>query len=217
MFTYDLMLSNFSDMKKNEDPDETKQNGKRKICKMERLPSMDKMDVSIAQLRKRCFAPSPNIQGSGGLPLFSCHWEVVHWRCFFKKFGCDGDLAARPSCPYPLTLADYMDLCTTSLSQAVQRTLLKLKQMVRRQRNKLGTPLAAPTNLETLVIPDEFTMQVHTYEPHHGEIVSFSHADSGPSRPRIHIFGSHHKVAILNESRTWYVYGTSQLALLLFC
>ncbi|KRZ70612.1 hypothetical protein T10_3069 [Trichinella papuae] len=65
--------------------------------------------------------------------------------------------------------AQVINQCMTSLWQATQGallTLVALKQMVRRQRNKLGTPLAAPTNLKTLVIPEEFT----TYAPHHGEL-----------------------------------------------
>ncbi|KRZ65286.1 hypothetical protein T10_9890 [Trichinella papuae] len=65
--------------------------------------------------------------------------------------------------------AQVINQCTTSLSHAAQGALLTLralKQMVRRRRNKLGTPLGAPINLETLIIPEEFT----THVPHHGEI-----------------------------------------------
>ncbi|KRZ00056.1 hypothetical protein T11_8057, partial [Trichinella zimbabwensis] len=112
--------------------------------------------------------------------------------------------------------AQVINQCTTSLSQAAQGALLTLralKQMLRRRRNKLGTPLAAPTSLETLIIPEEFT----TYAPHHGELVSFLLADSGPSPQRILIFGSQRKLAILRESRTWYVDGTFQSAPPLFC
>ncbi|KRZ01200.1 hypothetical protein T11_16259 [Trichinella zimbabwensis] len=69
-------------------------------------------------------------------------------------------------------------------AQGALPTLGALKQMVRRRRNKLGTPLAAATSLETLIIPEEFTK----YAPHHGEIVSFLLADSGPSPQQILIF-----------------------------
>ncbi|KRZ04603.1 hypothetical protein T11_5756 [Trichinella zimbabwensis] len=61
--------------------------------------------------------------------------------------------------------AQVINQCTTSLSHAAQGALLTLralKQMVRRRTNKLGTSI----NLETLIIPEEFT----THVPHHGEI-----------------------------------------------
>ncbi|KRY00566.1 hypothetical protein T4E_10088 [Trichinella pseudospiralis] len=100
--------------------------------------------------------------------------------------------------------AQVINQCTTSLSQAVQGALLSLgalKQMVRRRRNKLGTPLRVPNILDTVIIPEEFT----TYAPHCDELVSFLLADSCPSPQRILIFVSQRKVAILRELRTWYV------------
>ncbi|KAL1233792.1 tRNA threonylcarbamoyladenosine dehydratase [Trichinella pseudospiralis] len=97
--------------------------------------------------------------------------------------------------------AQVINQCTTSLSQAVQGALSSLgalKQMVRRRRNKLGTPLRVPNILDTVIIPEEFT----TYAPHCDELVSFLLADSCPSPQRILIFVSQRKVAILRELRT---------------
>ncbi|KRZ02278.1 hypothetical protein T11_4168 [Trichinella zimbabwensis] len=57
-----------------------------------------------------------------------------------------------------------------------------------KRKNKLGTPLAAPTSLETLIIPEEFMT-----------------------------YALQQKLAIFRESRTWYVDGTFQSAPPLFC
>ncbi|KRY81415.1 hypothetical protein T4D_15104 [Trichinella pseudospiralis] len=96
--------------------------------------------------------------------------------------------------------AQAINQCTTFLSSAAKGAFLSLgslKEVVRRRRNKLGTPLAAPISVKTLITPEEYTR----YAPQHGQLVRFWLPNSGPSLQRILIFGSQRKLAILRVSK----------------
>ncbi|KRX87158.1 hypothetical protein T4E_3512 [Trichinella pseudospiralis] len=96
--------------------------------------------------------------------------------------------------------AQAINQCATFLLSAAKGAFLSLgslKEVVRRRRNKLGTPLAAPISVKTLITPEEYTR----YAPQHGQLVRFWLPNSGPSPQRILIFGSQRKLAILRVSK----------------
>lgn len=102
--------------------------------------------------------------------------------------------------------------CTADIPHGAEGVLPQfsaLSKLVRRKRIKVAAAPANPTDLQSLVIPQEYTI----YEPQPGIQEQFLLADSGPSPNRILIFGRKGNVTdILHRSRNWYADGTFKIA-----
>lgn len=106
--------------------------------------------------------------------------------------------------------------CITNASQACQGTLPNqsaLRKVIRRKRNAINCAPPDPLTLESLQIPEKYTL----YEIREGESENFLLYDSGPAEDRFLIFGRQSNIERFMDTTTLFVDGTFNISPTLFC
>lgn len=106
--------------------------------------------------------------------------------------------------------------CITNVSQACQGALPShsaLRKKIRRKRNEINFAPPEPLDLESLEIPEEYSV----YEIRDGESENFLLYDSGPNIDRILIFGRQSNIERFMDTTTLFMDGTFKISPTLFC